>query len=402
MHQANILEERYDDPAGQPWNPTGIDPALMTFQEYYKLVNAGEQHHPDSAYQSDIKDFFYHKKQDFKLFRQIKLRGIEFEIRIQRRKITHSIRNPEAKTNAAAHPWMRDEAGKILNYSDDQIAEMGYQPFEFSVGVWTATEGDACIAATQDEWGCMLVRVADKYRGFGIGPVLIKIARMLEPGKPSGGFSSGGALNFKRMHTAIVREALANGTYSKLIRQGSLTMERVRAITGSANLEQRPKPKIDLSSNDPSNWLCFGDGYGSYIVYDRKLADLLRDDADHAMVPSFIKGFIYVACYEEGMGRVKRVHAVDLKMKTFMYALAHHHCTTEHVVLYVEPSDQDINQFVFGPNTNEIGYLCAPVQSGPSIDGMKMARSEEAWRKTHDPYDEFKNYLYDLAVHHTQ
>ena len=143
MHQANILEERYDDPAGEPWNPTGIDPALMTFEEYYRLVNAGEQHHPDSAYQSDIKDFYYHKKQDFKLFRQIKLRGIEFEIRIQRRKITHSIRNPEAKTNAAAHPWMRDEAGKILNYSDDQIAEMGYQPFEFSVGVWTAAEGDA-------------------------------------------------------------------------------------------------------------------------------------------------------------------------------------------------------------------------------------------------------------------
>ena len=36
------------------WNPKQVDPALLTFNEWYEIVNPTEKHHPSSAYDVDV------------------------------------------------------------------------------------------------------------------------------------------------------------------------------------------------------------------------------------------------------------------------------------------------------------------------------------------------------------
>ncbi|MFK5284438.1 hypothetical protein ACI3PL_33140, partial [Lacticaseibacillus paracasei] len=52
-----------------------------------------------------------------------------------------------------------------------------------------------CVAATQNENSCLLVSVADEYRGFGFGPYLVGLQRKYFPKANSGGFTVPGLDN---------------------------------------------------------------------------------------------------------------------------------------------------------------------------------------------------------------
>lgn len=388
---ATLRSDRLDERAAiQPWNPKGVDPSLLTFQEYLALVNPGDKWHPEDAYDHDGGFAEWDgRKDEFKLLRRVKIRGIEFEFRIKIDKLHYAKRD-------ANDDFVRQD-GQVVYHTDQEVAEKGLQPHDFVITVWTPREGERCIGATQDEWGAMLVRVQRDYRGFGLGTLLIKLARSLEPNKQSGGFTGSGYANFVRAHREFVRDAIASGKYSQLVRAGKITMARVREIIDSVDLSKRPEKRSDLSSNDPRNWVMFADDYGAFIIYDRKLREVIESDEklDERFVDSMVKAYLYVAI-SDGYARVKKVTG-DPKLKTFLYAAAHALAREDGATLYVEEEDADIVGFKLGPPDYKAGYKARPVLDGPVLDWRKLANAERKWRASFDRYDEFKNRLYEIA-----
>lgn len=255
-----IINEKHLDLMATSWNPRNVDPAMMTTDEYMKLVDPDEKYHPDSAYQTKVGSYDYFKKKDFKTVNQKRIRGIMFEFCINRRRITYAKKHPDWN-NGGTEPWLRDADGQIANWTHEESDQQGMKPNEYTIGVWTPEEGDNCIAATQDEWGCMLVSVAEEYKGFGLAPLLVKMARTLEPDKPSGGFTTGGRSNFIKVHREFVRQAVLDGRYTRAVKEGVITTQRAREIIQSAKITIRPQQKSDISSNDPKNWVCYADGW---------------------------------------------------------------------------------------------------------------------------------------------
>lgn len=72
--------------------------------------------------------------------------------------------------------------------------------------------------------------VAPEYSGHGIGGVLKRLWSKHSPDYTSGGLSVGGLRNFSRYWNSRVREFLANGWYTELVKQGRMEPARVKKI----------------------------------------------------------------------------------------------------------------------------------------------------------------------------
>lgn len=379
-----------------PWNPDQINPALMTAKEYQSFCNENNKWHPDSAYDFDLSQTHrdYTNKSEYKKIRTFKVKGISFDLMYQTEKKQYAQRNPNDEHGM--DPWLRVN-GQIVYYTDEEVARLGYQPYGFEFAIF---EGDQRVAMALDEWGCMLIAVAREYRGFGLGTIIGKIARTYEPGKTSGGFTPMGARNFIRLHREFVRDALTSGLYSRMVRSGQLTMERVREIVGSAKIQQRPsRDDVDLSSNSPNDWLLFTDFYGTFILYDKKLASLIDNDKyDASFTERMIKGTVMVYPHESaGVTRIKQFGGDAPAIKSFMLGLAYTRAKIENLPLWVEPEEYDLKGFSYGEEENVVGYKSREVTDGKIIDYRSMVEEEMRFRRRFDQYDEFKHRLMEMA-----
>lgn len=131
-------------------------------------------------------------------------------------------------------------------------------------------EDDMKVAVGQDEWGAVLVMVADEYRGKGIGPIMQKIYTELYPDKESGGFTPSGLNNATKVWEREVRRFLASGIYSNLIRKGEISKERVDDILSGLS------GKVDFKSNLPKkvpqkekDYMVYYNGANAFILYDK-------------------------------------------------------------------------------------------------------------------------------------
>jgi hypothetical protein len=389
------LFEKRAEPLPEPYNPKGIDPALMTLGEYQKFVDPDDKRHPDSAYDWSITDMNRHQtkpSEDYpQLVKRLKIKGIAFEIRLLKEKNRYIRRDGEDHA--------RDADGNLIYLSDKEIAAKGMKTYDFMFGVFD--EDGTHIATAQDEWGTMLIAVAREYRGFGLGPILGKIARSFEPGKTSGGFTHSGQKNFAKVHREFVRDALTTGRYRSLIDQGQITVERVKAIVTSAHLHQKPKKSSEnFSATDPKDWLMMNT-YGEFIVYDRKLKDMIDgpEEMEH-----WIDRMIIASVLVEGpseFGIVTRFGGNTPKIKMFLMTCAVTYCANENVPLYVDPEDLpfvDKRQIDISEADMKSGYRRHLVRlKGQGVDYRPIAAAEEAFRKRFDTYDEFKNSVMERA-----
>jgi hypothetical protein len=248
----------------------------------------------------------------------------------------------------------------------------------------------------------VLIWVADEYRGFGLGPILGRIARTYEPGKPSGGFTPAGYRNFAKLHREMVRDALTTGRYMDLIRQGKLTVQRVREIVDSAKLQMKPmKPAGNLSSKDPKDWLLYQDD-GCWVVYDRKLREVVEQGGDDVWhwAERMIKGYLLVRIPNE-YGIVVRFGADTDGLKRFLLTLGAGWCQQEGIPFAVDEEDisyVDPKRFEIGPVHVRSGMRRADVSlKREPIDPRGMALAERAFRKSFDRYGEFKQWVLELA-----
>ena len=394
LHDLIILTERSHIPA--PWNPAQLDPALMALDEYAQYCNRRDMWHPSGAYDCSIDDLnskWQVSKSDYKLVRRFKIHGLDFELMLRSVKNRYCVPNPDPYERGD-EPHLRIN-GELVYYTDEEIARLGMRPLEFIIAVF---HGDLRAASSTDEWGCMLVQVAREYRGFGLGTILGKFARTLEPAKDSGGFTHAGLGNFTSVHREFVRDALRNGLYSKLLRQGTLTMERVREIVESAKLHMtNQKRSLDLSTNNPDDWLLFSDNHGTFILYDRKLSDILGKDIAEKHVEAMIKGYVY-ALHDGEVTRIKQFGGEGEKLRAFMLALAYTTAEVNRSTLWVEPEEYDLAGFQYGDEENVVGFRSRPVTHGHLIDYIAMAEREKRWRKARDPHQEFEHEMHELAV----
>lgn len=368
-----MLRER-NEPVELPnRNPQGINPALLTFEEYHKLINDKDKRHYDSAYSISLKKMnSYNDKTHYhKLYRRIKIHNITFEI------------------------WLQGADNSDFGGNTD----------EWGIGVFT---GNTKVAAVQDEWGCLLVIVANEYRGFGLGPILVKLARTIEPNRPSGGFTPSGYKNFVKVYQAMVREALATGLYHTLVTQGKITMQRVKTIIASAGLpKQELKPSRDLNSDDPKSWLLYVGEHGDFVFYDRKLKELLAEGGtqNDYWIDKMIKGYAYVQIHNghsDNWAMLRQFGADTAKIKTFLINCAVQLSNVEDVSLYLEPAEIDFIDKRMIDRVEEAGMVRGfksykVIPTGETFDYSPFGELERRWRKSFDRYDEFCIQMRELA-----
>lgn len=140
------------------------------------------------------------------------------------------------------------------------------------------------VAMASNEWGATLLRVAQEYRGKGLGKLIGQYWYDLNPSFGSGGFTSAGRGNALALWQARVREFVARGWYSALVRQGRLTQRKVQQILadvsrGKPHARQAAAPAPLKPTGDV---LVYSDGI-TFVVYDR--AFLTEQDE------RFIRGF---------------------------------------------------------------------------------------------------------------
>lgn len=374
-----------------------MNPALMTFDEYYKIVNSNEKFHPNTAYDSSLEDFkksTYLDKSNFeKLLKRVKIRGIMFEIRLHARPVQYV-----SKDEAGEH--RRDAEKNLIYMSPEEIKKSNLKTHEITIAVFN--DDDECVGSVQDEWGTILVRVAKEYRGFGLGVMLTKIARSMEPEKPSGGFTPSGYRNFVKTYQEFVRDALSSGLYTSLVKKGEISIDRVKEIIASAKLKDKiNSTKPNISTNDPEDWLLYVGGYGDFIMYDRKLKDIYQDTSYNYWIEKMIKGATLVREHHDGNGVIVQFHGATDKIKQFLMSCIISYCFNEKISLYVDPDDA---KYVDSKLANlkkqpdmKSGYKRYFVKPKSAINYEPLGRAEQSFRKSFDRYDEFKHTVLEVA-----
>lgn len=384
----------YDIPQNaESFNPRLIDPALLTYNEWLKIVDSDNKFHPDSAYQTDVKKLnqFPNDKKDAypKLVKRIRLKGLVFEIRLgnEKRKICKRTSDGE---------YERID-GQLQYYTDEEIQRLGHHLYDWTLSVF---HNDVRVGSVQDEWGCMLVMVADEYRSFGLGTLLLKIGYGIEPDKPSGGFTNAGKNTFARVHAEFVRDALKFGIYTKMVKDGRISIARVKQIINSAIKTKPNISDINLDSSNPKDWLLYV-GNNDFIIYDKKLKNLDTDNPKYNyFADSMIKGLVHIVD-NNNRAFLHNFGADSIGLRRFLISCAVEYCNNQNIELYLEKDEPKYLSSDFGEVaeiTNTIGFSAQKIiPTGKRIDYNSIGKVEQKWRKSFDRYDEFYYRMIEIA-----
>ena len=373
-------------------NPRMIDPALLTSEEYLQIVDPDRKTHPNDSYSWTVEnmnsDGRQEKTSDYpKLLRRIKLSGLNIEIRLKSELKKFCKIGPDGE-------YLRID-GQLQHYSPEEVTRMGFRGYYYTVAAFS---DDMKIGTVQDEWGCVLVSVAEEYRGIGLGTILQKLARTMEPDKPSGGFTPAGLAGFLRVHREFVRDALKDNVYLRLVKAGQLSLERVREIVGSAHVNLRSKPSTkNLSTTNQKDWLLHVSSHGTFVLYDRKIRELYDDETMDHFCWKMILGAANITINKrlngEDIGVLMLFGGDTLKIKQLMIKLALSYAARENVPLYLEENELPfIANFAetVGKLDNRTGFRRQLVRlTQPPLDYEKMGMADKIFRKSFDRYGEF-------------
>lgn len=379
--------------ATAPYIEKIIDPALLTWTEFWKLVNPDDKWHPEDAYNWSVHQMKQQKSEYPTLINRRDINGISFEFRMNKQDFYQD--------NVYAKRDLDGEYVRINNviqyYTKEELLKLGkYNRYGYSFGVF---HGNQCVGVAQDEWGCLLVGVAAEYRRFGLGKILTKMAWEAEPGKNTGGCTSKGAAVTRKVHTEFVREYLQKGFYSHLVKNGKLTTQRVNEILKSAMLDQEKVSKQDLGTDDPNNWLMYHED-GTFILYDKKFKDHYQEE-DNFWKERCVKaiGDVGGMLHENENYRLRTLGGDTEGLKKFMLMC----CLTwtaeeDNKPLYVYEEDLSLVDDKIGTidkrGERKNGWVTLTAKP---IDYKPLEKTERNWRKKFDPYNEFHIILMETA-----
>lgn len=374
-----------------------VDPALLTFSEYYRLANPSGKSHPENAYNISLEDGRSFDKSEFpEKIKTVKIQGIEFEFRLKKE---DKMNKNFVKTTPDGE-IVRDENGKAVFMSDEEKLKMLKTKggrYEYSVGVFTKEDG--WVGGSQNEWGAMLIRVVEEYRGFGLGTMIGKLARSYEPAKSSGGFTPAGFNMFKKVHAEFVRDYMQSGMYSHLVKTGQITPERAKEIISSIGERPKKREEKKLDTSDPNDWLLYAED-DNFIIYDKKIKDIIDEEFSYWKF-KMIKGSIF-ARESDGYYRILYFGGETEEVKKHLMTLCAIRAKWYDALLVVEPEDvkyvDESKIELVEENTVKPGYRSSLFSyKGKAFDTDILGREEERFRKKFDKYDEFHYQILELA-----
>jgi len=312
----NILTEATYD-----YDKNKLQPALMTRNEYLSHRNPAHKSHPDDSYNMDIASM--NRNYSMNLKRQggaMILGSTKYEVYTNEKNdrefigvvkdanesdtvyafsndgvlyydpMTISKKDASMLLNADYHDLELQPVKYIKNQYEQIFIKSRLEEFDkflkrinidgeyIQIRQDTSDRGDIAafneegmiVAVGQDEWGAVLISVAEEYKGKGIGPIMQKIYTELYPEKESGGFTPSGLNNAVKVWEKEVRNFLAAGIYSNLIRKGEISKERVQDIvdglSGKVDYQSLLPKKIPQKEKD---YLIYYNGANSFILYDK-------------------------------------------------------------------------------------------------------------------------------------
>lgn len=401
MTQGIIAEEMAKwslDEAKAPVLPRpegAIDPALLTHKEYLGVALRGvtKVWHPDDAYETDQKSLSgWTTVANYpEVIQRVRKNGMNFVVRMRSEKNRY-VKWTEDKD------ILRDESGNAVYYTDEEATALGKSLTTYEFAIFD--EQDKAVASFTDEWGCVLIQVASEFRGFGFGPYLAKIGRTVYPEKTSGGFTGSGRTNFLKVHKMFVSDALKNGRYREMLKQGKITVQRVKEIVTSVGIDHAPvaPDQFDLAVR-PDDLLLFADGNGTFVIYDRKIKDLMNNPRVEHFAEQMIAGMIYVAA-DVKWGIMHTYGGEPKAIRQFLLRCAMRHCQENGCVLLIDLEDiDDVDPETMQVNHESIdsGYWRSEIKPKKTFDYKGLAAQEKTFRRSFDQYREFEYRLAEMA-----
>lgn len=406
-------------------------PEHLTFKEFHDVINHKNESHDESAYQRTSLDHYTkdeREKTHVNLIEKFTQNGINFELRegIRDRWEDDYVKYDENDEIA------RDENGLALYISMEEKKERLNPRFEYEHAIYDVTN-NCLVSWTQDEWRCLLIQTAKEYRGLGLATKLLSHHFSVYPERPSGGMTPGGMLAVRKTHQSMVMSHLENGGYEDDIKNGLLSREKVDEILISAHATKdireklkadlkadgssdsyinhvilRPKDTskdhIDLSMNNPDNWLLHT-GSNWAVLYDKGIYDLLEND-NQEKFEHFLDKAIVGYCYIGGVygndstPKLFRLHGNNDKIKAFMSEVAMNISLGSPVRIFKADMPLIGNHLSDKSNITPVSrstmHEC--VMTEPSIDNLsKMSFREKVIRGQFDQYDEKWTQIQEMA-----
>jgi len=414
------------------------DIALMTKDEFVKFRNPSDKFHDDESYNFDFKkmnsedgrfqvsfersnnveisvfkhpngykflangkpvaimhdEIVYHNvrmpSRLFPILYTDRYRNIDLEIRPKKQKLVKyldeymNLIDNVAKRNLEYYPSVLKRF--IIGGEQFVIRTETDLPYRKNVGstVVIMNQDGYVVAQASDEWGATLLVVAQEYRGKNLGTILGKIWYQLNPSYMSGGFTYSGLRNAVKIWQDHVREYLSSGKYSRLVKNGTITKDKVKEIVKSANL--KPKKKIQTKTPSKPDILIYVDLDGVFVIYDKKFYEDQSED--------YIYGHGFLRDIRDG--EKMYVFAIDYEpaYKKMATMIIFHIAKHEKIKLYTKVPPSDVLELDYPEIVKKDDYAWL---KKPIIDIIEVKKHEEEYRNRHDKYDEIFYSLLEMA-----
>lgn len=256
------------------------------------------------------------------------------------------------------------------------------------------------VAQASNEWGATLLSVAKEYRGRGLGRVLGTYWYKINPGFQSGGFTPQGEKAAARRWAARVRQLLANGWYTELLKNGApnLTISkdqlrgRIKRIL--ADLPGRRPSVESLLPSAPEEpqkkqLLIYAD-YPTFVLYDARFLDDPEDEDAEDYIHGYgffrdsphVGDFLFTIDYDRPYQKATTLAALQM-------------ARNEGHPIYIGKGYGDLVEWDNLPGVTQDGDYIRMTQDALPLD--TLAAKERLVRRKTDPYGEKEIHLLETA-----
>jgi hypothetical protein len=249
----------------------------LSLREFTDIVNDEQKTLPSSAFSNTVEEYdfeqpFVRKIKEFNRY------GVNFSVREQETDRWAEHERYIKRDENDEH--LRDEKGGLVHHDAESIKDIFSEEerFVYEHSVYDE-DRDKMAARTQDEWGCLLIRTASEYEGFGLGEELLFEHRKVRPFRHTGGYSPQGINCEQKAFRRLVLDNKEKGYYN------TLPEERRKKILDSVSKIKTFKERYDnvdgkekdlYNYSNKEDYLYHVDER-FVLIYNRKLYDLLSD-----------------------------------------------------------------------------------------------------------------------------
>jgi hypothetical protein len=387
---------------------------LMTWKEYFHSVNEEGKMHDENAYNNTTLEDYKSDLSFDTLERQFTSHGIQFEIK---KSTVDRWAFEYAKIDDSNNPVL-DSKGKPVQLTREEKKEKILPRFEYEHAI-VEKRTNNIVAKTQDEWNCLLISVANEYKGLNLGEELLEHHRTTYPFRYSGGHTPQGKEALYRIYQNKISKFLANGDYSKEVKNGTLTTEKAKKIINSASIgkeymeernkelnkydiseethKERLKRQKDKSDNNDYNMFKAEDillhvDNNFAILYNKKAFNKINsvNDNDYFTEQGLL-GYAYIGgVYDNSTPKLFRLFGQNDEIKKYMAEVILNQYVGDPVKIFDNDlhllNDNIKNNSLEGFKRDEMTDFTLQNKTMDNIDMLSFI--EKKFRKENDQYDE--------------